>query len=116
MFLLFSHTYKAWIQNTIAKIRKAYAGLNQASKTAQTLRETMETLEEVERLFTEAALDAGERAGTEETESLTRMNEEKMSVRDKAYSVELADYEKPITMQDIEVLRSIGRKSINALI
>lgn len=107
-------TVKNWIQNTIAKIKEYYGQLNRASKTAQTLKETLNTLEEVERLFTEGVREAGERAGTEETESLTRMNEEKMSVSDKTYSIELADYEKPITMQDIEVLRSIGRKSINA--
>lgn len=57
---------KAWIQNTIAKIRKAYAGLNQASKTAQSLRETLETLDEVERLFSEAVLDTRKRSRTEE--------------------------------------------------
>ena len=107
-------TIKEWITETIAKIKEYYGQLNRASKTAQTLRETLNTLEEVERLFTEGVREAGERAGTEETESLTRMNEEKMSVSDKTYSIELADYEKPITMQDIEVLRSIGRKSINA--
>ena len=54
---------KAWIENTISKIRKAYADLNQASKTAQTLKETLDSLEEVERLFTEGVKEAGERAG-----------------------------------------------------
>ena len=53
---------KAWFQNIAAKIRKYYGELNQASKTAQTLRETVETLDEVERLFTEAAKAAGESA------------------------------------------------------
>lgn len=62
---------KAWIENTISKIRKAYADLNQASKTAQTLRETLDTLEEVERLFTEGVKEAGEQARTvrEETDN-----------------------------------------------
>ena len=42
--------------------------------------------------------------------------EEKDEVKksNKEQSAELSDYDKPITLQDIETLRSIGRKSINA--
>ena len=61
---------KAWIQNIISKIRKYYGELNQASKTAQVLKETVESLEEIERLFTEGVTEAGERtrtAGVENT-------------------------------------------------
>lgn len=61
---------KAWIQNIISKIRKYYGELNQASKTAKVLRETVESLEEIERLFTEGVTEAGERtrtAGVENT-------------------------------------------------
>lgn len=59
-------TVKSWIKNTIAKIKEYYGQLNRASKTAQTLRETLNTLEEVERLFTEGVREAGERAGAED--------------------------------------------------
>lgn len=57
---------KAWIQNIISKIRKYYGNLNQASKTAQVLKETVESLEEIERLFTEGVREAGERTRTAE--------------------------------------------------
>ena len=57
-------TVKNWIQKTIAKIKEYYGQLNQASKTAQTLKETLDTLEEVERLFTEGVKEAGEQART----------------------------------------------------
>lgn len=97
---------KAWIQNIIAKIKKAYGDLNQASKTAQTLRETLDTLDEVERLFTESVREAGERVRTAGVETAPTENGQKLSF-------EPADFEKPITRQDVELLRSIGRKSIN---
>lgn len=42
----------------------------------------METLDEVERLFTEGVREAGERAA----ESVTRMNEENIQDSDKVYS------------------------------
>ncbi|MBQ2249355.1 MAG: hypothetical protein II326_04195, partial [Clostridia bacterium] len=55
-----------WIKSTVAKIRKYYGELNQASKTAQVLKETMDSLDELERLFTEGVRVAGERTRTEE--------------------------------------------------
>ena len=95
-----------WFFDMIGQIRNSYRGLNQASKTAQVLRESMETLDEVERLFTEGVREAGERAATAGVETRTE--------GEKVYSFTPADFEKPITLHDIEVLRSIGRKSINA--
>ena len=38
--------------------------LNQTSKTAQVLKETVESLEEIERMFTEGVTEAGERTRT----------------------------------------------------
>ena len=55
-----------WIADVIDKIRKHYGELNQASKTAQVLADTMETFDEIERLFTEAVTEAGERTKTAE--------------------------------------------------
>lgn len=80
---------KAWIQNIIAKIKKAYGELNQASKTARVLKETLDSLEEVERLFTEGVTEAGERARTAGVETETNIDDgnaqdgrEKLSVDD----------------------------------
>ena len=55
---------KDWIADVIDKIRKYYGELNQVSKTAQVLKETVESLEEIERMFTEGVKEAGERART----------------------------------------------------
>ncbi len=79
-------TIKEWISDIIAKIKKAYGDLNQASKTAQTLRETLDTLDEVERLFTESVKEAGERVRT--AEPVTSMNEENVQVSGEKLSVE----------------------------
>ena len=76
-----------WITDIIGQIRRSYESLNQASKTAQVLAETMESLDEIERLFTEGVREAGERTRTAEGETLTRMNEEKMQDSDKKYSL-----------------------------
>lgn len=71
---------KNWIENIISKIRKAYADLNQASKTAQILKETLDSLEEVERLFTEGVKDAGEQTRT------TKKKAETVQERGEKYS------------------------------
>lgn len=65
---------KAWIQNIISKIRKYYGDLNQASKTAQVLKETVESLEEIERLFTEGVREAGERTRTAGTSNVVEID------------------------------------------
>ena len=48
-----------WIKNTVAKIRKYYGELNQASKTAQVPKETMDSLDDIEQLFYEGVTEAG---------------------------------------------------------
>ena len=55
-----------WFFDIIGQIRRSYESLNQASKTAQVLKETVESLEEIERLFTEGVREAGERTRTAE--------------------------------------------------
>lgn len=69
-----AHTEKAvwqkikdFITKIIADIRKYYGELNQAYKTAQVLKETVESMDEIERLFTEGVREAGERTRTAET-------------------------------------------------
>ena len=95
-----------WVMEIIGQIRRSFESLSGASKTAKVLAETMETFDEIERLFTEGVREAGERAKGAEVTAETQTTEKKMSFTP-------ADYEKPITIQDIEVLRGIGRKSIN---
>lgn len=73
-------TIKEWIEDTIAKIREAFANLNQASKTAQTLKETLDSLEEIERLFTEGVKDAGEQTRTAREETTKDSGDKKYSV------------------------------------
>lgn len=58
---------KDFISKILTDIRKYYGDLNQASKTAQVLKETVESLEEIERMFTEGVTEAGERTRTAET-------------------------------------------------
>ena len=67
-----------WIADVIDKIRKHYGELNQASKTAQVLKETVESLEEIERMFTEGVKEAGERTRTAGVETETRVEGEKI--------------------------------------
>lgn len=88
-----------WIADVIDKIRKYYGELNQASKTAQVLKETVESLDEIERMFTEGVREAGERTrtagvdvevrndgnivysvGAEETKNATELSEEDLRV------------------------------------
>ena len=67
-----------WFFDIIGQIRRSWQDLNQASKTAQVLKETVDSLEEIERLFTEGVREAGERTRTAGVETVTRMNEENM--------------------------------------
>lgn len=57
-----------WFFDIIGQIRRSWQDLNQASKTAQVLKETVESLEEIERLFTEGVREAGERTRTAEVD------------------------------------------------
>lgn len=86
---------KGFIVKLIDKIKKAYAELSPNSQAAKVLRETVEDMSELQRLWAEGVIEAGERTRTAET--LTRMNEEKMHVSRK-YSVE---YENAETNSDI---------------
>ena len=77
---------KDWIGRVIAKIRKYYGGLNGASKTARVLADTMESLDEMERLFTDAVVEAGEmvktaRVGEGDTANKTRKYQARPSKR-----------------------------------
>ena len=53
---------KDWIHEGIARLKAAYANLKPTSKAAQVLKETMTSMDEIERLFTEGVQAAGQRA------------------------------------------------------
>lgn len=76
---------KAWIHDAIARLKAAYAELKPNSQAAKVLKETMTSMEEIERLFTEGVTAAGERAKGAE---VTRMNEEKVHVSESEISQE----------------------------
>ena len=96
-----------WIFDIIGQIRRSYESLNQASKTAQVLKETMDSLDELERLFTEGVREAGERTRTAGVETVTRMNEENMQDSDRIYSLSKSK-EQGLK----ESLRKLGEKRI----
>lgn len=105
---------KDWIEDFIRKLKKVYANVKPGTAAGQVMADVMEDMTELERLFADALVDVGERAKTEGVEAGTGVNSERVQVSERKLSVEeRRDYDKPITMQDIEVLRSIGRKSIN---
>ena len=66
---------KAWVREAITRLKAAYAELKPNSQAAKVLKETMTSMEEIERLFTEGVTAAGERA---KGADVTRMNEEKV--------------------------------------
>lgn len=68
----------------IEKIKKAYNDLSKASRTAQILSKTMDSLDDIEQLFYEGVREAGERT---RKAGVTRMNEEKMHVSEKKMSI-----------------------------
>ena len=81
-----------WVMEIIGQIRRSFESLSGASKTAKVLAETMETFDEIERLFTEGVKEAGERTRTAGVEA------ENATVGKKKYSVE---YENAETNSDI---------------
>lgn len=103
-------TIREWIADVIAKIKKAYGDLNQASKTAQTLRETLDTLDEVERLFTESVREAGERVRT--AKPVTNMNEENVQVSGKKLSVDHDVDQITVNMEERERAKILRKKTI----
>ncbi|MBE6653790.1 MAG: hypothetical protein E7610_10330 [Ruminococcaceae bacterium] len=50
---------KDFLAKILADIKKYYSNLNQASKTAQVLKETMDSLDDIEQLFYEVVREAG---------------------------------------------------------
>ena len=104
-----------WFFDIIGQIRRSWQDMNQASKTAQVLKETVESLEEIERLFTEGVREAGERtrtAGVETNTKTTRKYSVEQS-RDKI-TVGMSDSDRTQILQSKKsLLRFIRVKRIN---
>ena len=113
------------VREFIANLRKAqtdmYGGNEELHDAALKLREALKSLEEVQEVFDNAlensirnmrnALAEAENAKTRENLDVLEKQAEKEGLQ---LSEEYSDYDKPITVYDVEVLRSIGRKSINS--
>lgn len=113
------------VREFIANLRKAqtdmYGGNEELHDAALKLKEALKSLEEVQKVFDNAlensirnmrnALAEAENAKTRENLDILEKQAEKEGLQ---LSEEYSDYDKPITVYDVEVLRSIGRKSINS--
>ena len=105
---------KEWITDVISKIKKYYGELSGASKTAQVLRETMDSLDEIERLFTEAVQEAGERTRTAEVETSDDTSQVIFySANEKNDSVEEQLRENQYLIQDMDPVADITYNVVN---
>jgi hypothetical protein len=117
------------VREFIANLRKAqtdmYDGSEELHDAALKLREALKSLEEVQEVFDNAlensirnmrnALAEAENAKTRENLDVLEKQAEKEGLQlSEEIGNRYADYDKPITVYDVEVLRSIGRKSINS--
>lgn len=117
------------VREFIANLRKAqtdmYGGSEELHDAALKLREALKSLEEVQEVFDNAlensirnmrnALAEAENAKTRENLDVLEKQAEKEGLQlSEEIGDRYADYDKPITVYDVEVLRSIGRKSINS--
>ena len=117
------------VREFIANLRKAqtdmYGGNEELHDAALKLREELKSLEEVQEVFDNAlensirnmrdALTEAENAKTRENLDVLEKQAEKEGLQlSEEIGDRYADYDKPITVYDVEVLRSIGRKSINS--
>ena len=78
---------KTFVTSVIQRVKAAYGDLSGVSKTAQVLSETVESLDQVKRLFTESVVDASEARKSAQAEGVTGVNQGKMQVRQVKTSV-----------------------------
>ena len=72
---------KTFVTSVIQRVKAAYGDLSGVSKTAQVLSETVESLDQVKRLFTESVVDASEARKSAQAEGVTGVNEGNGQVR-----------------------------------
>ena len=97
-----------FIKDILAALDNALKGLVAEGREAAYVREMTDAVDELHRLWDDALFDAVDAYQIAETKKAAQ-GDVKMQARNEKF----ADYDKPITVSDIEILRSIGRKSIN---
>jgi len=96
------NTIKKWFEDLIARLKKLFADLDPQSENGRIVREMGDRLDSVRQMWADMVVEAGKIA-TESTQEQIKNSRK-----------DFQDYDKPITLADVEILRSIGRKSINA--
>ena len=92
---------KDFFTDLINRLKKAYEGLDPQSENGRLVREMTTDLTKVKEAWAELVVESGK------VKKIATESEAKSSKKD------YEDYNKPITLADVEILRSIGRKSIN---
>lgn len=92
---------KDFFTDLINRLKEVYKGLDPQSENGRLVREMTNDLTKVKEAWAELIIESGK------VEQTVEDGGEKSSKKD------FVDYDKPITLSDIEILRSIGKKSIN---
>ena len=99
---------KSFLDQFVKKLKAAYEGIRPQTVEGQIVSEMVDAAQELQELFADALIDAGENFKTAEKnttgEGGVRYSAKDANVR----------YDKPITQKDVLTLREIGKKSINA--
>lgn len=102
---------KSFFDGLVKKIREVYAGLSPDSAEGKYVAEMKDAVERIQELFSDALVDASENYQQSSMKAQKNTADEvgiKYNQREK-----FSEYNKPITLDDIKLLRNIGRKSIN---
>lgn len=96
------NTIKKWFEDLVAKLKKLFADLDPQSENGRIVRDMGDRLDSVRQMWADMVVEAGV-VEKSEIDSMVKSSKK-----------DFEDYDKPITLADVEILRSIGRKSINA--
>ena len=99
---------KGFLEQFSHRLREAFKGVKPGTREAWFLSQQANRFEKARDMWTTALAEASETAGRAEG------NAEGGEIRHSLRSNKYEDYDKPITSADIETLRGIGRKSVNA--
>lgn len=103
---------KLHIRKLLNNILEAYKnmGYQPSSDEARALLNMKDTVEKIHAMFEEAAVDATQNYQSMQGTTYDAKSDVKKQIKKEGT---YEDYDKPITQKDVEVLQSIGRKSIN---
>lgn len=106
---------KEFFADLFKRIKAAYEGVNPQSREGAYVREMHDVADKLQTMWTEALLDATDTHKAIGENVAEKGGEAKLSDSDYdiSYSERYENFDKPIALQDIAVLRSIGSKSIN---